>query len=55
MYRERDPARHVKHLAINEGGLPDGKLVEITLVRKMVAYKANCRTGILLTNMLKHS
>ena len=41
--RERDPAGHLKHLAINEGGDGDEKPVAITQVVKTVhskAYKA---------------
>lgn len=32
--RERDPAGHLKHPAINEGVLGDGRPVEITQVVK---------------------
>jgi chlorite dismutase len=41
VYRQREPVPHLKHGTINEGGLPDDKSVAITLMRKMVAYKAN--------------
>jgi hypothetical protein len=46
VYRERDPAGTI-NIGYNVGGLPDGKLVEITLMRKMVAYKANCSQFVL--------
>ena len=49
--RERDPAGHLKHPAINEGGLPDDKSLAITEMRKKVAYKANCCTDIPLTDI----
>ena len=45
MYRERDPARHYKHLAINVGGDGDEKSVAITQMVKTVRSKADYYSG----------
>ena len=50
MYRERDPAGHLKHLAINEGVPGDGKAVERTQLVKTRIVKHISADNIIVSN-----